>query len=158
MEIITPLSPEGARTLAYPLYEDRRDKMGYPEWEHIARVAGAVPVPYRAVAYLHDTVEDGLLSFRAMFNVLSTTQFYALLLLTREPGLRLTYMEYIRAIHDNVTQAGEMAREIKLADLKDNMTRPCPAEMTGMREPGGRYHLAYQLLSKPPQRAAWIEG
>ncbi len=91
-------------------------------------------------------MEDGLWSFRYAYKEMSPTQFEALLLVTREPGNRLTYMEYIAAIATAPGEAGDIAREVKNADLDDNMTRPCPENMRGMSEPGGRYYKAKRLL------------
>jgi hypothetical protein len=34
--------------------------------------------------------------------------------------------------------------------LDDNISRPCPEHMRGMREPGGRYHKAKALLNDDP--------
>ena len=79
---------------------------------------------------------------------MSETQFRALLLLTREPGNKLTYAQYIQAIADEPGEAGDIAREVKLADLHDNTTRPNPEHMQGMREPGGRYDRALKLLRR----------
>ncbi len=141
-----PLTPERARELAVKVYEDRRDKRGYEEFSHAEAVANGVPKWAQAVAWMHDTVEDGLLSFKQMYREMSREQFEALLLLTREKGMGQTYMQYIGEIALAPGTAGEIARAVKLADLKHNMSRPCPPEMTGMREEGGRYHRALAIL------------
>lgn len=136
------------------LYEDDRDKLGYPAIEHIVRVAhGVESMPWRRpslkesavrVAWLHDTVEDGKLSHLQAYDLLSRLEFYCLLLLTRDG--KGTYMDYIRRLRDAPGQAGQIVRSIKRVDLMDNMSRPCPPNMTGMREPGGRYWRAYRVL------------
>ena len=148
------MTEERARELAEDAYEDRRDKLGYQEIEHVTAVAEAVPSgdTCRAVAWLHDAVEDGLLSFRQMYEEMSSDQFQALLLVTREPGLGLTYMNYIRTIADAPGLAGEVARVVKIADLEHNMRRPCPPEMEGMRRPGGRYDRAIKIMREAVRR------
>jgi hypothetical protein len=140
------LTIEQAAEIARKAHGERRDKLGYQEIDHIERVAATVSAKARPVAYLHDAVEDGLYSFRRAYTLMSPTQFQALLLVTREPGNGLTYMEYIRAIRDFPGEAGDIAREIKNADLDDNMSRPGPESMRGMKEPGGRYYRAKALL------------
>ena len=141
------LTVERAQEIAIVVHGERRDKLGYQEIDHIERVAANVSLRARPVAYVHDAVEDGLWSFRLAYKEMSPTQFEALLLVTREPGNRLTYMEYIRTIKNAPGEAGEIAREIKGADLQDNTTRPTPENMRGMREPGGRYYRAIECLN-----------
>lgn len=138
------LSVTQAQEMAERVYEDRRDKLGYQEFDHVRRVADVVSVDSRAVALLHDTVEDDLYSFRQLYPLLSIDQFEALLLLTRDG--KQTYQQYIRSIRDADGPGGVMAREIKRADLEDNMSRDCPEGMRGMSEPGGRYDRARKLL------------
>lgn len=142
------LTTERAREIAVKAHGERRDKLGYQEIDHIERVAAMVSLRARPVAYMHDTVEDGLYSFRYAYQEMSETQFTALLLITREPGNKLTYQEYIRAIVDAPDEAGEIAREVKRADLIDNTSRPTPESMQGMREPGGRYDRAMKALTR----------
>lgn len=143
------LSVNLAKEMAEKAHGDRRDKLGYNEFDHIERVANGVSQMARPVAYWHDAVEDGLISFRTAFEHMDSTQFYALLLVTREKANGFTYHNYIRAIRAAyLTQSasGLIAYEIKDVDLDDNMTRSCPPEMMGMREPGGRYHTAKRIL------------
>lgn len=148
------MTPEQAQEIARDVYEDRRDKLGYDEIKHIeAVVQGTIVFPGQVnklqpdaevVAWLHDTVEDHLLSLRELYADLSPMQFEALLMISRDG--RQTYMNYIRMIRDYPGQVGEILRAVKIADLEHNMARPCPEHMTGMREPGGRYHRALRVL------------
>lgn len=154
------MRPDQAREIIEDLYEDRRDKLGYPEFEHIKAVAegarraaeacgldGLVVSPDDAevIGWLHDAVEDGLLSFRELWPDLTGIQFEALLIITRDG--KLTYMNYIRMIKAYPGEVGDIVRYVKLADLDHNTTRPTPPEMQGMREPGGRYDRAIKILS-----------
>lgn len=152
------MKPDQAREIVEDLYEDRRDKLGFPEFVHIeavargaARAADAAPVDdavvddAAVVGWLHDAVEDGLLSFRELYHDLTGVQFEALLMITRDG--RLTYMNYIRMLRDYPGVVGEIVRAVKLADLEHNISRPCPEHMQGMREPGGRYDRALKCLN-----------
>src|SRR5258708_8310293 len=106
------LTTELAREIAVKAHGERRDRLGYQEIDHIERVAAAVSLRARPVAYVHDAPEDGLWSFRYAYEIMSLTQFRALLLVTREPGNKLTYAQYIQAIANEPADAGEIAREI----------------------------------------------
>lgn len=134
-----------AQELIEPVYEDRRDKMGYPEIDHIIRVADNVSELARPIALLHDAVEDDLLTFRQLYPQMAAYQFEALLNITRDGTL--TYMNYIRMLKAAEGVMGDIVREIKVADLKDNMTRKGPSNMEGMKQPGGRYWRAWTILT-----------
>ena len=134
-----------AQEMIEPVYGDRRDKLGYPEIDHIMRVAEGVSEIARPMAILHDVIEDGLFTFRQLYPLCDIYQFETLLLITRDGTL--TYMNYIRMLRDAQGLPGQLAREIKLSDLTDNMTRPNPSNMQGMRQPGGRYWRAWQTLT-----------
>jgi hypothetical protein len=143
-----PMTTAEAKDLVVPLYEDRRDKMGRPEWYHIENVARGVGHDARPVAILHDAVEDGLLSFRQIYYRMSLVQFEAMLLITRDD--MLSYSAYIHNIlvhYEKGDPAAKLAREVKLSDLRDNMTRTCPGSMRGMQQEGGRWYRAYQVLA-----------
>lgn len=151
------MRPEQAEEIVRDAYEDRRDKLGYDEILHVeAVVAGLdkylVGHPFdslredaEVVAWLHDTVEDGLISLRELYHDLTGIQFEALLMITRDN--RQTYMNYIRMIRDYPGDVGEILRAVKNADLDHNISRPCPEHMQGMREPGGRYFRAKSELN-----------
>lgn len=146
------MTSDQAREIAEDLYEDRRDKLGYPEFAHIQAVAlGAYQLVGKelkedaeVVGWLHDAVEDGLLSLRELYHDLTGVQFEALLMITRDG--RQTYMNYVRMLRDYPGAVGEILRAVKKADLFHNVKRPCPPEMQGMREPGGRYYRALDIL------------
>jgi hypothetical protein len=116
------------------------------QFMHAERVALRVPETMRPVAYLHDIVEDGFMTYEELARRgLTMRQQYALRLLTRKPDQ--TYAEYIERIANAQGAAGAEARTIKDADLDDNTTRVCPPEMEGLRRPGGRYDKAKQRLA-----------
>lgn len=140
------LTSEQAQKIAEAAHADRRDKLGYEEIDHIRRVADGVSDMAKPIAWVHDAVEDGLLSFRQLYSMMHPVQFEALLLVTRDG--KQTYMDYVRSIRDAPGISGDIAREIKIVDLSDNVSRPCPPEMMGMREPDGRYGRALAIFGE----------
>lgn len=146
------MTADSARQLAKELYEGRVDRVGIPEFDHLERAAAQMPDDEtRAVAYLHDAFEDGLLDWQHIdrhpaLDEISVTQAIALFALTRQPDW--TYMNYIRLIAKLPGRSGEMAKAVKLADNHDNMTRKCPDDMLDMRKPGGRYDRARKILER----------
>jgi hypothetical protein len=72
-------------------------------------------------------------------------------------------MDYVRAIATADGACGAIARQVKLADLHDNLTREAPQEMLGMRTPGGRYQRARQIIEDATRDrgetlAPWRDG
>lgn len=134
-----------ARAIAGVLYYGRIDWSSEPEFGHLERVAGKVKPRAKVAAWLHDAVEDGLTNLGALRSAgISEVEYKVLFLLTRLP--EETYLDYIRGIANADGEAGEIAREVKLADNADNCERPCPADKQGMRQPGGRYDKARKIL------------
>lgn len=142
------MNPDNAKAIAAVLYHGREDWSGYPEFDHLAAVAAALPDDnHEVVAWLHDAVEDKLVTFGALRDAgLNDIQHKALFLLTRvsEDG---TYIDYIRNIAKADGEAGAIARAVKLKDNQNNCERPCPADKQGMRAPGGRYDKARKILT-----------
>lgn len=138
-------SVSNAKALVAVLYYGRIDWSSLPEFDHLERVAQNVSHRSQTVAWLHDAVEDGLTTLGALKSAgLEDAEYSALFLLTRMP--EETYLDYIRCIANAEGEAGEIAREVKLADNADNCERPCPADKQGMRQPGGRYGKAREIL------------
>jgi hypothetical protein len=134
-----------ARAIAAVLYHGRVDWSSLPEFDHLERVADRVVITSEVVAWLHDAVEDGLTTLAALREAgINDVEYNALFLLTRMP--EESYLDYIRCIANAEGEAGEVAVEVKLADNADNCNRPCPADKMGMRQPGGRYDKARQIL------------
>jgi hypothetical protein len=116
-----------ALMVAIRVHAAQTDKQGAPYLLHVLRVVEAVSDGAKTVAALHDVWEDGGLSVieageREPFPSLnlacslSLVEHDALQLLTRIEGV--TYANYI---HSVATSGNEIAREVKLADLKDNL-------------------------------------
>jgi hypothetical protein len=128
------------------------DKSGVDYAEHLKAVAGfCVTEDERMVAWLHDIIEDTPVGPQDLLNM-GFPQYVvdAVLLLTHTH--ESTYVEYITRIRDAPGYPGELARTVKLADLKHNSD---PA-----RDPGDgsldwlrtRYVKSLALLG---EREAW---
>jgi hypothetical protein len=122
----------GAYKLASWLYEGQiNEKSGEASLEHLRRVAGGVNYgEAEAVAYLHDSVEDGLLTFEHLAELgFPRDVCAAVCLLVREKGQ--PYQDYIARLSGvlgkpygdgirSVKRSHKLAIKVKLADLEDN--------------------------------------
>jgi (p)ppGpp synthase/HD superfamily hydrolase len=101
----------------------KTDQQGVNYIYHVLRVMLAVPERCRAVAVLHDVVEDTSATIDRLEDMgLGFVDAYALDLLSRPPE-GLSYKEYINNLVTAEGLAGVIARTIKRADLADNLAR-----------------------------------
>lgn len=115
------------------------------EREHVRNVALGVEDKWRdnrcrCVAYLHDMIEDGYATFEELqqrFD-LDAEQMVALDAITRRQGEQ--YFDYIKRVKQN-----EMAKIVKLADLRDNIRR-CADDLPNRWGLIRRYAKAYGIL------------
>ena len=107
---------DAARELAKRAHNGQLDKAGEPYINHPLAVASDVGDDESAVivALLHDTIEDTALDFDDLKDFLTAEEMSALKLLTHDAAV--PYADYVRAIKQN-----ELARRVKIADLKHNM-------------------------------------
>lgn len=106
---------EIAKSIAIQAHEGQVDKAGKPYIDHPAVVAAGVSgdVP-KAVAWLHDVVEDTSMTFDDLQAAgIAPEVIDHLRLLTHDKSV--PYMEYIAAI-----KGDPVACEVKLADLRHN--------------------------------------
>tara|TARA_R100001129_G_scaffold184639_1_gene170070 strand:- start:302 stop:763 length:462 start_codon:yes stop_codon:yes gene_type:complete len=97
--------------------------MGKPYFDtHILRVTNAVSYRSRAAAALHDILEDTTMASYDLAYVKGLRQdtIEAVDLLTH--GEDESYHNYIMRIHSAEGEAGNIAREVKIADLMDNFS------------------------------------
>lgn len=94
----------------------QKDKAGMPYFGHIARVSNACKSgPAKVVALLHDVVEDTDVTPEQLEELgISEFAIKAVLCLTHQIGE--SYMDFIKRAARN-----PIAREVKIADLGDNM-------------------------------------
>jgi|ERR1700729_210592 len=130
-----------ALQVAIRTHADQRDKQGAPYLLHVLRVVEAVSDEAKVVAALHDVLEDGELNLEELEGEadLGPDEVLAIAYLTRIPDE--SYTAYIEQIGRDYAP-GEiprrpsaprlLAREVKLADLRDNLSRmpetPNPGE------------------------------
>lgn len=124
------------------------DKRGEPYVLHLKAVAAQVKGDdAKAVAWLHDIVEDTPVGPQDLRNMSFPEHIVeAVLLLTHTH--ESTRQEYLVRIRDAAGEAGELAREVKVADLRHNMSekRTLPGkEGERMRK---RYVSDLELLTK----------
>lgn len=107
---------EKAIMIATKVHAGQKDKAGAPYLLHVLRVMMSVEkMDERIVALLHDVVEDSETTIEELANEgFSKKILRAVELLTKTE--HKTYEDYIQEIKRN-----ELARVVKLADLKDNM-------------------------------------
>lgn len=151
------LTVDKATEIARAAHAGQQDKQGQEYILHPLRVRDAVNSDdAKIVAILHDVVEDTAVTveeLRAMG--LTETQEAALFgvtrLITNDNGVyrKETYKQFIQRVADMPGQAGVIAREVKLADLADNLGRMIP-ELGDMAEK--RYIPAQQKLREAQQQ------
>jgi (p)ppGpp synthase/HD superfamily hydrolase len=111
---------------------------------HVERVVGMVDGDRaRAVAWLHDVIEDtNLTADDLLRRGVSAAAVDAVLLLTREADV--DYAKYIERIR---ASGNELARTVKIADLRDHLRPNCPPA----KRP--RYEQALAAFGEPsPER------
>jgi hypothetical protein len=114
------MDPRVARNIAHYSHTDDRDRFGDPVIEHVERVAAAVPEEARAVAFLHDVLEQTSTSAAELSaQGLTGIEMAALKLLTR--GDTESYEAYALRVAWALGPEGELARCVKMADLDDHL-------------------------------------
>ena len=126
------------------------DKLGEPYIDHCLRVMDAVSEPAKRVAVLHDVAEDCGYSFGAILHAtkIDSDEVLALDLLTRDWARWPAYADYIARIADpgrGYEAAAPIAREVKVADLRDNLGRWVPELGEDLKQ---RYERALERLTK----------
>jgi (p)ppGpp synthase/HD superfamily hydrolase len=122
-----------ALMVAIHVHADQRDKQGEPYLLHVLRVVEAVDGERaKVLAALHDVWEDAGVAALDPEEVFERDGIFianSLEVLTRSKAE--TYAEYIQAIADghSATWVAEI-REVKLADLRDNLGRIPPVDAT----------------------------
>lgn len=122
----------------------RRKAAGEPYIEHCWRVANAVKGwEYKTVAWLHDTIEDTYITVDALHGVgIPPNLVYSIIILTKPNQEGTHYRDYIQRI---LGSDDEIARQVKLADLRDNLSSidELPLQYASLRP---RYEHAIAIL------------
>ena len=104
-----------ARIVASKAHRNQSDRAGVPYIKHPETVAAMVTTDEeKAVAYLHDVIEDTPLTLEDLKKQgFPSTVINAVALLTKQKGQ--LYQDYLEGVKENA-----LARKVKLADLKHN--------------------------------------
>lgn len=107
---------KAAMDICYSAHKNQLDKGGMPYVFHPYRIAEQMQTEDEVtVALLHDVVEDSNITIEDLRSKkFPLDVILAVSVLTREQGA--PYFEYIAKLNKN-----ELARKVKIADLKDNM-------------------------------------
>jgi hypothetical protein len=120
------MTERAARAIAKTVHEGQKTAAGSPVFDHLRRVAAAVPRQARVTAWLHDVLERTDLTIGQLrARGVSPVELSALVFLTRPQGD--DYRFYVQRIADALGPAGALARVVKLADLGDHLAGPPPA-------------------------------
>lgn len=116
-----------AEAVARIAHRGQYDKGGHDYILHVERVAALVQFPSdivsaRAVAWLHDVIEDTSVTYDQLRDVFDTQIVQAVCILTRHPDL--SYADYISAVKDYDMP---LATAVKIADLTDHLQQTDPA-------------------------------
>ena len=116
------MDPSVARTIARESHGANRDRFGEPVFDHVERVAAAVPPEARTIAFLHDVIERSHMSVDDLRREgLTPTEVAAaqLLALAADESFEL----HVLSIKHAPGAAGRLARCVKLADLDDHLAQ-----------------------------------
>jgi hypothetical protein len=115
---------EQALEIAARVHAGQPDKVGEPVLLHVIRVVVAVSAEARVVASLHDALEDKRVSEDQLRDAgIRREDLEALRLLDKAGRPDDEYQDYIEEIAAAEGEAGCLAREVKRADLRDNLGR-----------------------------------
>ena len=112
-----------ARAIARTAHEGQQTSAGRSLFDHLQRVAAAVPEYARVTSWLHDALERTDLTIDELrARGMSPVELGALTLLTRAEDE--DYRAHVHRIADAPGQRGALARVVKLADLDDHLAQP----------------------------------
>lgn len=141
-----------AQRLAQDGHVGQRDRAGEPLIDHVQRVVAAVPPHAQPLAWLHDLLErTGMHPDKLSAHGLQPVEREALLLLTREPGE--TYEMHTLRIAHATGPAGDLARTVKVADLRDHIRREHEGHVAPDAPPY-RWALRHVLIRVAPTAPA----
>ena len=133
-----------ALRFAEAMHKGQVDKAGVPYIEHPKKVASMVDGDdAKIVALLHDTVEDTGATVEEIRSMFGDRVADAVACLTHDKSV--PYLEYVANIKGN-----DLAREVKLADLKHNMDLSRIPNVTDVdiQRVNRKYRPAFEMLSK----------
>ncbi|MFC7177900.1 HD domain-containing protein [Halosegnis marinus] len=138
---------ERAIEIAVDAYAGQTDKAGMTYIRHPLRVMEAVETEReRVVAVLHDVVEDANYTLDEIETAFDAEIREAVDALTKRDGE--SYQEFIAR-----TATNSLARQVKIADIEDNMDLTRLAELDqAVLDKQAEYHQALRTLLEEQQR------
>jgi (p)ppGpp synthase/HD superfamily hydrolase len=127
--------------MARRAHAHQTDQQGIAYEHHLQAVADAVTDRAKIVAWFHDAIEDGAMSWHEIQTIATITEEQAIGHITRRDGE--TYSEFIERIATATGESGSIAREVKIADLRHNLSRMIP-ELAHLE---ARYRAAIKVLA-----------
>lgn len=144
MDMMLVMNQTTAQEIATQAHAGIEDLHGFPYLDHVKQVVRGVFEEDKAVAWLHDVVEDTDIKLEDLVaKGLTATEARALELVTRDKTLDQTYMDWIKVLAGEDGAAGAMARRVKLSDLRHNQARPKHQSQKGINK---RYERAEQII------------
>ena len=132
------LKQQDAYRIAEEVHKGQTRRDGKPYITHVRAVADQVNGEAKVVAWLHDAMEDGGVTAKDLREQNFPERIIeAVEALTKAPDSKLTYLQYI----EKQVKPNELARQVKLADLRDNMKDNDNPEQLK------RYRKAYDILA-----------
>lgn len=117
------MNAAAAHQIAAKSHSGQRTRSGALVLDHLERVAAAVDPSARSIAWLHDLFERSDVRAEELRGLgLTAVELDALRLLTRDPAE--SYELHALRIAHAPGRAGQLARQVKLADLDDHVHRP----------------------------------
>lgn len=142
------LNLTGAIAFAAIAHEGQERMNGEPYIVHPLRVMLVVSRAARIPAVLHDALED----YGDLPPSLDPIHEDAIELLTRDKRNQ-TYMDYVEEIAEATGEVGRIAREVKVADIRDNLSDgPFPISRISLI---GRYKKALRVIQMAEEDAGF---
>lgn len=137
------MTTEEARRLAEDVHVVALDRYGQPLLDHVRRVVELCPDDARTVAWLHEIFESSDLSADDLRRAGATDdELRAVELLTRVPSTDpADYEAHVQHIAQAPGRAGELARTVKRADLRDRLDHRAPDPPSAPAHPSYRRAL-----------------
>ena len=134
-----------AMEIACKAHHKQKDKGGFPYIHHPLHIAEEMQDEITTcIALLHDVIEDSNITLSELSKDFPPEVINAVEVLThKEKDL---YLEYIQKIKTN-----EIARIVKLADLKHNLDQSRCLDQSLNSELMEKYLMAYTILKSPSQ-------
>lgn len=143
---------ENAISIAWEYHQDQLDKSGAPYFNHLLGVMNLVSNEHdssgsiKSTAILHDVLEDTECTVEDLVMAdISTTVIKAVIMLTRKEDEPYSdYIDRLSDTSDESTYAAIIAKKVKIADLKHNLSHE--RQFDGWESLKPRYEKSLEIL------------